>query len=132
MTVKNPTMICTPILLVLITSIALPGGVMAGDLLSDIYRIREKDNRSVIDITDTVERYIRPGETKQNVIEQLTKLKFNISLSKKPAPEELFAYRYLGRGIFAWLGFRDEVRIIVEFKEGTVTTARGKLIYRAL
>lgn len=106
---------------------------MASNLVEDIKQVREGNKSATIDVSELVKQHIPEGTKRDLASNHLQQLGFSLHWTPNPknATETLLAI-YKEKGIKSQLGFTDEIRVVIEFKENAATSITGKIIYRAL
>lgn len=105
-------------------------------IITEAQARRKTNNAATIDISDIVNKYVKPGVTQKSAEDYLTDLGFKI-VYDKPSPGSgesrfIFAKEFPDESFSSSLGFHDEVRVFVTVENGLISKLSGKLFFRAL
>jgi hypothetical protein len=103
-------------------------------LLTDIQAIRKYDRRVKIDITETVQKYIPAGISKDEAVAYLKKNGFKLYPQplSEGEPEKLAAVKYQDGFFQSLTGFRDKYILVIQFRNNKTLNSWGSVIYQAL
>jgi hypothetical protein len=105
------------------------------NIVSEAREVRKTNRTAVVDISEIVKKYIKVGSSLEVVRAYLLNSGFSLSFQpiKESGKEVLIAVEApLNKSLFGFLGFQDEVKLIVKFNQGAVDAASGQIIFRAL
>ncbi|WP_158300658.1 hypothetical protein [Chromobacterium sp. ATCC 53434] len=108
-------------------------GVVACEMVGDAKQVRKVDGSTKMNIENIVKKYISIGARQEQVEQYLKACKFELY----PQPiladkKQEIMVAHIVRGSVNFLGFHDEIRIVVEFENGAVSGVEGWVFYHAL
>jgi hypothetical protein len=105
------------------------------NIVSEAREVRKTNRAAVVDISEIVKKYVKLGASREAVRVYLMNSGFSLSFQpiREVGKEVLIAVESpLNKTLFGFLGFEDEIKLIVEFNQGAVGAASGQIIFRAL
>ncbi len=101
-------------------------------IVVDARQVRETNNNADIDISSFIQKHIHVGSHQETIQKQLQKEGFTLyDEALKPDGSQTVIAIYKDKGVTG-VGFYDEIRVIVEFKNNAVKNSSGRLIFRSL
>lgn len=110
--------------------------VVEQDIITEALARRKTDNSVTIDISDIVNKYMKPGVTQKSAEDYLANLGFKIVYDKPTLNSVefnlIFARPLSGQPSTSSVGFHDEIRVFVTVENGLTRKLSGKLFFKAL
>jgi hypothetical protein len=112
------------------------GHVIEQSMITDAQARRKTNHAAAIDISDIVNKYMKPGVAQESADDYLSNLGFKI-VADEPSPNKgeshlIFERALSDKSPVSSLGFHDEVRVFITVENGLTSKVSGILFFKAL
>jgi hypothetical protein len=100
------------------------------NLIADVGALRKSDRRSQIDITELAAKYFPVGTARTAAETEFNRLGFTAYSTRSESTGDSWMYvKNLRR---SFLGFHDEIRVILTYNDNRVSDVRARLFFHSL